>query len=174
MSLKVVLTLVIAFVLVVFGLFNFEVVTINLVGFKKVSLPISILIFFVFLIGAAYSAVLSFQMQIEQALRIKSLKKKVQELKDAASLDDQEVPASGSNWKISSGAKEPLIQQPAGAMANSRKRTPTPQSEISKAMKSAPEDEKTDSPVTLQDDDEDEGGLSSQLREIALRRIKNG
>jgi uncharacterized membrane protein YciS (DUF1049 family) len=173
MSIKVVLTLVIAFVIVVFGLFNSEIVAINLIGFKQVCLPLSVLIFFVFIIGAAYAAVLSFQIQIEQALTIRKLKKKIQELKDAADLGLPEPVAFGTAIKTVAAIKDTKSEAPAlGPLQKIR--AMAPQKKPIDASKAEGKTEELPGAQGISDEDDDEGGLPGKLRDIALRRIQNG
>jgi uncharacterized integral membrane protein len=176
MSISVILTLVVAFVVVVFSLFNADVVTINLIGFKTVSLPMSFLVFFVFIFGAIYAAVLSFQIQIEQVLTIRRLKKKIRDIQEAEPVDNQEAVTAVSTAKAAPEVK-PAKPVYARVMMPPQKKTreiPVQKEPVELPADPIP-DEAPDMVAALADsDDEDEGGLSSKLREIALRRIQNG
>jgi uncharacterized integral membrane protein len=196
MSLKVILTLVVAFVIVVFSLFNAEQVFINLFGVKKVNLPMSFLVFFAFILGAAYAAVLSFQMQIEQALTIRKLKRRVQEYRDLLQeREGQEATAMPKETRAATDdAKEPAPAAPRskGRQAffpmAARKASTSPQSVTPKnrdlpatAMTAKTKDAAGEAAGIeepdingLSADEDDEAVLPASLKEIALRRIQNG
>lgn len=98
MPIKIIITLVFAFLLVLFGIFNTSPVEINLFGFTNVSTLLSFFVFVVFLAGGVFAGFLSFSEQVKQSLTIRKLKKKIKSLAEA--LEEQEkrdlIPAAGS------------------------------------------------------------------------------
>lgn len=82
MQIKIVLTLVVAFLLVLFGIFNPGIIEINLFGFGKTSTPTAFLVFVVFLTGAVYAGLMSLFEQIKQSMKIRQLKRKLKEVKE--------------------------------------------------------------------------------------------
>lgn len=118
MSLKIITTLVIAFLLVLFGIFNNVHVEVNLFGIKNVSTLLSFFVFVVFLAGGIYAGFLSFSDQIKQSSIIRKLKKKIKNLKEALKeqeeheqipIDDSEehsTETEGNNLESSFNSKE--------------------------------------------------------------------
>lgn len=82
MQIKIVLTLVIAFLLVLFGIFNPGIIEISLFGFGWISTPIAFFVFVVFLAGAVYAGLMSIFDQIKQSMKIRQLKRKLKEVKE--------------------------------------------------------------------------------------------
>ena len=68
MSGKITISLVVAFLLALFSIFNTELMDINLFSVKVVSVPKSLLVFFVFLTGAVYAGFLAFFEQLHSTL----------------------------------------------------------------------------------------------------------
>ena len=159
MSINVIMTLIMAFTVVVFSLFNAEVVTINLIGYKTVSLPMSFLVFFVFIIGAGYAAILSFQRQIEQSLKIRKLKKTLKSLKEIPAADTIEN-ATDKNLETGKSAER--------FTAVSETKAPVVPGDNSKESTAEGEPQEWN-----ELSHENEAGLSSERRGIALRRIQN-
>ena len=82
MQIQIVLTLVIAFLLVLFGIFNPGVIEINLFGFNRVSTPAAFFVFVVFLAGAVYAGLMNLFEQIKQTMKIRRLKMKLKEIRE--------------------------------------------------------------------------------------------
>jgi uncharacterized integral membrane protein len=173
MSLKVILTLVMAFMIAFFSLFNTELISINLLGVRTVSLPSSFLVFFAFIAGAVYAAILSFQMQLDQALLIRKLRKKMQELN--ALIEDGETQPAVNNRKAAPVTTVISHEQaPAAATLTYPKALlPVVQNRTKEHAIDATNGEELDLDNLLYNE-EDEAGVSARLKEIALRRIKNG
>jgi uncharacterized integral membrane protein len=173
MSLKVILTLVMAFMIAFFSLFNTELISINLLGVRTVSLPSSFLVFFAFIAGAVYAAILSFQMQLDQALLIRKLRKKMQELN--ALIEDRETQLAVNNHKT---APITTVISHEQAPAEATLRYPKTLSPVVKNRTKESQIDAADSDEldldNLSYNEEDEAGVSARLKEIALRRIKNG
>ena len=88
MPIKIIFTLVVAFLLVLFGIFNSSPFEFSLFGIRDVSTPLAFFVFIVFLAGGIYAGFLAFFDQVRQSLRIRKLKRKIKNLQEA--LEEQE------------------------------------------------------------------------------------
>lgn len=77
MSPKIILTLVLSFVITCFSLFNTAPLSLSLFGIKTIQLPLSFFLFLVFLIGAIYAGLLTFYDQMQKTALNKKLKRKI-------------------------------------------------------------------------------------------------
>ncbi|GAI11531.1 unnamed protein product [marine sediment metagenome] len=79
---EIILTLILAFLLLLLGYFNPGKIGINLFGFRSFYVPLPIFIFLLFLSGAAYVALWSILGRIKQNLTIRKLRRKIRELEE--------------------------------------------------------------------------------------------
>lgn len=79
MSGKIIITLIGAFVITCFSVFNNTLVAVDMCSFKTLEIPLSIFTFFTFLCGGIYAGIISIQEQIELKLKIRMLQKKLRQ-----------------------------------------------------------------------------------------------
>lgn len=145
MAIKIIVTLVVAFLLVLFGIFNSSFLEFSLFGIKEISTPLSFFVFIVFLAGGVFAGFLSFSDQLRQSLTVRKLRKRIRDLK--AALEEREEEVQRVEEKVPSEAQEP---------------EPLP-----------PETENVGIIDDINIDDiNDESRLTSSEREIALRKIR--
>ncbi|MFC1522232.1 lipopolysaccharide assembly protein LapA domain-containing protein [Elusimicrobiota bacterium] len=80
---EIIVTLVIAGMFILLGVYNSMPVTIDLLGFRSITLPTSVFMFALFLAGATYVAFWSIAGRVRNFMAVKDLKKRVRELEDA-------------------------------------------------------------------------------------------
>ena len=90
MSLKIILTLVIAFLLALFGIFNTEFIEFSFFGVSNVFMPISLFVFAIFMAGGIYAGILSFSVELRNKAIIRNLKKTIKKLKKSGVHEDPE------------------------------------------------------------------------------------
>jgi uncharacterized integral membrane protein len=160
MSGKITISLVVAFLLALFSIFTTELMDVNLFGVKVVSIPKSLLFFFVFLTGAVYAGFLAFFEQLHSTLRIKKLKKSVIHLKKIIEEQEEVLETLG---KAEKEREENLPQSNHTELKNGKDK---PKAELTGSF------EKEEKAKGLPEKD-DEYALSPEQREIALMRIQN-
>lgn len=110
MQIKLVMTFVVAFLLVLFGIFNTAIVEINLFGFSKISIPIAVFVFVLFMIGAVYAGSISIIEQIKQSMKIRQLKRKLKEAKKYME-GGQEKEEAGDEEKVEDFSEKEITEE---------------------------------------------------------------
>jgi uncharacterized integral membrane protein len=160
MSGKITISLVVAFLLALFSIFNTELMDLNLFGVKVVSIPKSLLVFFVFLIGAVYAGFLAFFEQLHSALTIKRLRKNVMNLKKIIEEQEDVLETVGKPEK----EREPELSR----SNHTELKAGNDQTKVELTGSFKKEDKGKSFPGK-----DGEYALSPEQREIALMRIQN-
>ncbi len=162
MSPKIVIALIVCFIITFFGIFNVNLVNINLFGLKVVQLPLSFFVFLVFLIGVLFASIMSLFDQIQKTKMNKKLKREVIDFK----IKFEELQEHIKKQKRDSESRiEQEKQEKAPKQAN-----------IETRDFKFNEDKTKKSPFlgVVNPHEANEEKLTPELREFALKRIQNG